>query len=537
MHYFFECIELLSINKDNDFLGEAFNYRSRSNITFRGRLTGNNTRQIWSGGVSGLSLFQDYEPITINGVQFNGKLVSIEGQGGRDVLKKPTTLTIETREDGYMGNFTGSTYAGTNISISNLKYANAIDESFSFSRQGEEYTYNRNISVEIENVSGITPLAVGKNLISGFTVDSPEWMLLNSTYPNYYKSGSSTFNESYDLKRNSYSVDESFIFNATGQPYALSSRANLQLSNNGTVTAREAGNIRSLDGAPVSGHLNTVTGGIYNRLNTAYVSYMSNFYGSTGCNLNTELISRGVVNNQCNLTIDYDLEYSNDDAYLSGVKHSYSMDVSYNEDRTYDITEQGSIVVNKSVSGNMSVNDLLNYYDNIVPNISGRAYDAYSRLLTLRNASCSGSGLFLVSDSRTFSDYSKFLNYNNTYKVDRNWLEGNDDYWWGFVSTQIKPSTHIVNTFQVPHQPYEIAQGLNTSDLETIQYTVELRGRNARLRQSDYLEKAKEFIVTPNKPNIYIADAQYNFAPLDKNFKLSVTFAYTNYREKDNLRI
>lgn len=550
----FTCAELLGVNHSFQLWGDAANYRNLTNLSIRGRVTGDPGASSISGvwrGINQLVAFTGVEQITINGHALgSGRLVDINFDEGVDVVKKNYSATLEILETGNLWNYTGIYYSGfygdgADLSsgpvfgpeeIRSLKYINNFsEETNSDTSNSGEYRREKSISVEIDS----SYVGDAKEFFSGiyskiFKQDN-NLRLYNALYPSYY-SGDPIVYESFtynDITRQ-YTASQNFTY-STGNPWTWNYSHNLSYEKDGTISVSENGDITSTrySGVDKNYYCNLgwsgVESGIFSRASGVYYLYTTSgqnkLHSGTCSSLINHPLSFSLSRNTLVGTINYSKSFTDNLIQKTGFSYSYEDEISVDDLGNITISENGSY---KGLGA-----DRASGYNLISTEYTNNSGNIYNRILSLYTGNyykvigCSGArSLRKNNTEETFQQYRQQIDYSYTYSDDRDILE-NDSI------LQIKANYNdaqpilMVGYFNIFNDE-EVAQRQSQSSPGVFTNSITIIGKQ-ETTIDDYLERAYDKVIVPVQNSTFLSNVNYALKKPTNEFNLSVEYTYFDH--------
>lgn len=549
----FSCAELLGLDHQCNFWGDAFNYSNTHTLSIKGRVTGSyeNVSGVWEG-MSGLIAYTSGNRlITINGVDIgSGRITALSFDQGTDVGFKTYSATLEIPRHAGSGMYSGSGYLPATGTFYNSNGANIVSfftsntgkyiKNFSQSSSTEvvgsgKFNKNKEISFSLDKAIyddfGVSPNVYAARMMEAAQNSYGDIEILTAFHPDYYKNGSgiSYTSQNYDTDNYVYSFSERFNFE-TGLPYIWSYNHSLNLADS-IISVEEKGTITSsqLSGfkmATASGGWNTVQTGIFGRVSGLYVAYTGSIGYSGGCGLFNQPERSSLSRDSYVGRIDYAQTYSNSPFTSSGYSFSYTDEVSVDEAGYITVSENGQLKAFRNIrpSGfNLVYTGFLQRSGEIYSRITG-LYAASTG--ALRSCHVSG-GLNFDSSKNVFREYDAEISYDWSYSDNPN-LQQTALFYRVDSTTSNELPTHIHNYFPISYSTI-IAQAASQSTRGVFTNSISMIGKeNTKL--NDFVTGARSYIQKPSGTDIYATDYSYEYNPLENTFSMDLVYNYTLHR-------
>ncbi len=546
----FICAELLNLSNKYNLWGNTTHNSSTQVFTIKGKIKDNSEsiRPIWTGMDSMISTTTgEFMSVVVNSVNIgSGRLTNLSFDSSTDIRNKIYTATFEfitPPGTGVLDTSGGWTQSGNNFqgytnlySIFNSNtgiFIRNFSENTDFTQIGSgKFSYSKNISFGIDaaiSSIGTSITDAAKSIILESKKLYSNSAILLASYPDFYKNYSGLFNtrQDYNTINNTFSYSEDFIFD-TGNNYSWI--YNTDVNFDGTIfTLSENGNIRSsqlltnkIEAAEIA--WTGIQTGIYGRLSGIFNDYTGILLYTGICGLKNQPQNSSIKKDMCDGSIDYSQTYSNNHFINTGFYLSYSNNISVNGEGYLQITENGSLkAVNIKPSGFATV---LSGFNNNTGIIINRIYDIYNDSYRVFKSCSYTTGLYKLSESRTYREYDAEIDYSYTYTENPTYID-NGLFQYSKVTIKDSKPIHMVNYFPIPHSTI-IAQRANQSTRGTLTNTIELRGEDLSLQ--DYITGVTNYIIPPTGSDVYMKDFSYSFNPLDNKFTADIVYGYTDYR-------
>lgn len=540
-----ECIELLSLNHEIQYLGDTFAYRAIQNVTLKGRITsvpGSEVDSIWTQSNSLISSLQDWDDFQINGQNIgNGRIVGVDFEVGVDVQSKPYIITLEILKPGNLFNMAGGEYSNLSFNLEHLKFVNNLSESFEFDSNGfvnntstkESYTYKRSVQIDIEENTTVNAVTLAKTLFSELILtDNPSMDIVQAAYPNFYSTALKRYNEEYDLRNNSFSFSEEISFagsGATAESFLHNFTQSASINESG-VTVRRNGDITKVNTASITtieAYYESQKTAIKTELDAFYAAVATKYgFSAASCPLHDNPTEENVGVRPSENFLDYSLSYTNSSSEYSGYRWVYSLDISESES-IYNISESGSLAA-YGYEGDSAARFtfIKGVFDNTIkPGVEGRIQAAYLEYTPKTNTSL----LKIISEEVSLSEFSAEMDYSYEYSDDPALSQSTNENIKRVVTTVTDNSpTPVSSFFHVIGDTEQVYGGAETT-LGSFEINIEMSGSEG-LSFQEYLEEAWIQSLIPDLTNstYFLSDCNYTFNPIENTFNMSITYAYDN---------
>lgn len=416
MSYIFQNATLLTYDLNKNYSnGENLLINTTKNIKLNGILDNRTTNPDGQGVAQTFSGINEaftyntgqYEAIIINGYYLgSGRIVNISFPTENPIYREDYVYTIEIVET---GNFSvlpqGSGIYGSAFSFITGKVL-SINEGLNFNySQNGKYSLDHNLDIQFYNDDSDIILK-SKNLANLVFNDTGVYLGLFGKFSGFYNNlmfRQNVIQENYDLINKSASFTKSIEIDENYKnTYSLELTNSCSLNQDGIVTVNENGKIKALENTDVftaKDYLNTEISGSYNRCNQIAI----NIFNS---NLATNPINLGITFEKFNNIASYDVSYTDNPIYYSGISHMYEINLESGNDNIIVYSRNGSIrLINQTIGQITSGSSgFLQYKD-----IYRQALNSYSNY-KLTNASMNFS---LLSGTGNINlTYGKSLDYS-----------------------------------------------------------------------------------------------------------------------------
>lgn len=528
------CSKLLGVTSRFEFFGDyALNYRRVDAISFQGDLkTVDETgpvEDIWGQFLNTGDL--DCSDVTINGYNFgSGRLVSLNYDTGTDARKKSYTVELEFDKTGNLFDYSANEFgSGIATGISLFREVNSFSEDFSFEREGDLYSYSRNLSFNIDGCD--TGATVAKAIARLIFDNSPASPLILREYPDFYlSSGNRIFSEQYNVTKGSYSFSENFSLPSVGEEYFFDLEHSLDASINDYVTVTERGIITSsLSSDNTEAAFAAQSGSIFQRCLEVFSGWSGDIDDAyTGC-LSPQYISRNISRNHCSKELSYSYEYSTDPR--KNTCYSQDRDITINDNRgVVSVRERGNI---KYLCGDQAdrITMAKTIYSGETGNIHSRLSEAYDNFYSMFQCS-ETTEPNLISRNRTFANHEGSVEYEWEYSNDPTIVESGNIH---RISNSLTDNeqTHLYNLFGIINTE-EQAQASNTSNEGTLSNDITVQGKSG----ADLDDLIDAALILVQKPTgvYFMENWNYEYSPSDVSLKMGVDYKYFNrFKQIDDI--
>lgn len=547
------CVELLGINHQCNFWGDAFNYSNSQSLNIRGRVTGSyeNVTGVWDG-MSGLIAYTTgNRQIYLNSVDVGvGRIASLSFDRGTDVGFKTYSATIEIPRHAGTGLFsntgyvptTGTDYSGYGETIQDLfnsstgKYIKSfsLDETTDIIASGK-YSKNKSVNFALDgginDEFGVSPNVYAAAVMAAAQNSFGNVNIVTAFYPDYYQNsnGISQTSRNYDTINYNYSFSESFLFQ-TGLPYIWNHSHSLSLGES-VVSVEENGTIQSSDysgsmiGAAAAAWT-VIESGIYNRVSGVYSAYTGVIGYSGGCQLFNYPEKSSLKRDSFGGSIQYSKTYSNSPFTSTGYFNSYSDEISIDEDGYVTVKENGQLKAFRNIRPS-GFNLVLDGYRAQSGAIVARLNNFYTGTTgVLRSCYVSG-GLHLNNSEETYKEYDAEIAYEISYSDNPGTISNGLFYRATTQYSDVKP-THITNYFPINYGSI-ISQPTQQSTRGIFTNSITLMGREATTL-NDFITGARAYLQKPSGTDILANGYSYEYNPLDNNFSMELSYGYNQHR-------
>lgn len=470
-------IEILGYNHQNNFFGEkSFHYSTTKTLSIRGYVLDlTNTvgvKDILTDTGQIKNIAQNFQNVIINGVNFGiGKFISVSFDAGNWVRSTQFNADIEIYETANLQSLVSKEFTDINISNKRFDLIKSFSETFTLDFDDNTKILGGTHSIEIEYN------ADNKDLSVIVLAQSLAKELLNKSIPtnlseyNYSTRQEGSYkilvNESYDVINGKCGFTKTFSYSTNNNttPYSVNKNLSLNLEANGIVTVGESCSIQAEKDNPSLYQnsligLNTEIENAYSRCNNLF-SYYKNKLKITE-NLKNIPLQKSVRINKVNGTIDYEINFNNDNRITGNCTFEYTSTIDRNENYIYTVSEDGSIVGigSKNIINGLTIQYIAaqNNWNSIKNNIYTRSYN-----LWLTQDDKVSNNFNPISERISRSPYDGKITYSYKYSDDpsirndlqdikRLELEINDD---GSAGSKLLP---IYKEFIIPNQTYAIVQ-------------------------------------------------------------------------------
>jgi hypothetical protein len=523
----------LGLNRTFQFLGDAYKYRIEKVLS----LSGNLLDLANAFGVSGITseleatlvaFLNDWHDIKVNGVSFGeGFMSSVEFSSGNDVRTKTYSASFTIYEDGDLGDLKDE--LGNHIlNNSDLRYADAISESFSLDKNQKNKTYVHNVNITIPDYSGASSgitlaKSVAQKLLSSEDFSALYWGSEKTPYNTYHT-------ESYDSITNSCSFSKKYELNDGEDSFLKSKTLTFEFLSDGVINVTLRGeftgkwnSINNIISAAKSDEA-----GSFAECSAAFASYSnSNLAGSSS--LFATPVSKSFNTADGRGYCSYDVTYTNDvffsknyiDGALSGTSYwECARNISFDEFGSATITETGTIVGPDIINLYEKQKQANQFWKNSVkPSIKTRLLSFYSNA----SLSCSTADIYLESYSVKKSNKSGVVSYSYSYTDARERIDG-DAY--GFKSLSYKCRKNVdpivlSENYIVPNLN-EIKQVASRNlNHQGYSFSISIVGDKSTALSS-YLAAAQSLFASAGCRLPFLESTSYEVSPLENSFSCEI---------------
>lgn len=560
---YFNNAELLGYSHVFNSWGESHHFSSTQTYNIKNFITGTSYKDDVSGIFAEANQISNYVKSGICGIYVNnvylglGKVLNLNFDESSDTRSRKFSASVEIpllAGSGGSGtvNNTGVFFSSEGENLINY-FASPTGryiKNFSFSQNSkrlanDKYSYDKSANFSIDrgiyDEYSIEPYDYAKRLFGAIQRSYGAESLVNPSYPNFYINGSGFANttQSFDIFNNSYSYDESFIFQ-DGQNYSW--RYNHSLQYDGSIiSVSENGNIKS---NCVSGSLfnpaftawtGTIKDSIFSRCNSIYTGYTGMLSYSGGCGLQNYPINSSISKNSCEGTLDYSYFYSTSPFNNSGYSHSYSNSINYGEDGYIVISENGSFKALTNINST-GLSIVINAYNLNKSSITGRISGLYSSSVTGYNYRCDylSGGLKSMGKTESYNEYSPEVSYSWTFTDNSSYHEDSVSFSSKAEYSDSK-SLHSFNYFPILNDKI-VAQSTTQALRGQFSNSISVFGKTGASIDG-LVNKALTKIQKPSGTDIYLTNYGYSFNNLTKNLNLSLDYVYTYYRDREEFLV
>lgn len=522
---------ILGISNNFEFSPGGIAIRQIQNISLEGILLSLNSQT----GVAGIwnqiktynsSSFDGFITITINGVTYtNAKINSFNfGEGiNQDVLTKPFNLDFEVYSE--FGSSSDKDYLNSYA----LQDVEGISDNFSLNiTEDNTKEYTHSFSISYFNKTGSNLISAGRTVAQGILATNK--YALSILGGGYQDSLKRYYNETFDVFKGTYSLDENFkYFGNTQNNTSVSSGISMQLGNGGVLTLSEDVQIQGLVDDKYTNALNQFNilyPGAYARCNN-FISSLSSEIIPANTTLKNIATSRSIVRNEFLGSINYTIQFTNELRYNSNIIKDYTITYTKSEDGFIEVAEDGTFTAyGKSSINNPSSNtkfiEALNSY-------SSEYGSLYSSQISTSITSA-GQGLLtfgstpakfrLLGTSTSFLITEGKINFSHNYSNKKIY---DADSKFKSISTNYSEDDAVpsIQLYQVPGfgpaGGKELAQFLSQSTPIKQSVSVEIRG-NKTLSIQDYISKFSTYVPSLTQPN-YLLSKNYSYDPINNTFQ------------------
>jgi len=522
---------ILGISNNFEFSPGGIAIRQVQNISLEGILLSLNSQT----GVDGIwnqiktynsSSFDGFITITINGITYtNAKINSFDfGESvNQDVLTKPFNLNFEVYSE--FGSSSDKDYLDPYA----LQDVESISDNFSLNiTEDNTKEYNHSFSVSYFNKTGSNLISAGRTIAQGIL--STNKYALSMLGGGYTDSLKRYYNETFDVYKGTYSLDENFkYFGNTQNNTSVSSGISMQLGNGGVLTLSEDVQIQGLVDDKYTNALNQFNilyPGSYTRCNN-FLSSLSSEIIPANIILSNIATSRSVVRNEFLGTINYTIQFTNELKYTPSVIKDSTITYTKNEDGFVEVNEDGAFTAyGKNSINNPSANAKFLSALSSYSSTHGSLYSSQiSTSITtlgqgLLNFGTTPAKYKLLGTSLNFIVTEGKINFSHNYSNKKIYDIENK---FKSISANYSEDDTVpsVQLYQVPGfgpaGGKELAQFLSQSTPIKQTVSVEIRG-NKNLSIQDYISKFNTYIPSLSQPN-YLLSKNYSYDPINNNFQ------------------
>ena len=353
MSYIFNNATLLTYDLNKNYSnGENLLLNTTKNLKLNGilynratNLDGEGVSQTFSG-INEILTYNtgQYEAIIINGYNLgSGRIVNISFPTENPIYLGTYVYTIEIVESGNFRTLPqGSGIYGSGLASITDKVL-TINEGLNFNySQNGKYSYDHNLDIQFYNDDSNIILKA-KNLANFIFNDTGVYLGLFGKFSGFYNNlifRQNIIQENYDLIAKSASFTKSIEIDENYKnTYSLELTNSCSLNPDGIITVNENGRIKSLENTDTftaKNYLNTEVSGSYNRCNQIALNYFNSNLAITPINL-------GITFERYNNTVSYDISYTDNPVYYSGISHTYEIDLESGNDNIFIYNRNGSI--------------------------------------------------------------------------------------------------------------------------------------------------------------------------------------------------
>lgn len=415
MSYIFQNATLLTYDLNKNYSnGDNLLINTTKNIRLNGILDNRATNQDGEGvaqtfsGINEIFSYNtgQYEAIVINGYYLgSGRIVNISLPTENPIYRGEYVYTIEIVETGNFSLLPQNSIYGSALSSITEKVL-SINEGLNFNySQNGKYSYDHNLDIQFYN-NDSDIIEKSKNLATLIFNDTGVYVGLFGKFSGFYNNlifKQNIIQENYDLIAKSASFTKSIEIDENYKDlYSLELTNSCSLNQDGIVTVNENGKIKFLGNTDVflaKDYLDAEISGSYNRCNQIAINTFSS-------NLATSPINLGITFEKFNNIASYEVTYTDNPIYYSGISHTYEINFETNNDNITVYTRNGSIRLINDTIGQITSgsNGFLEY-----KNIYREALHSYGNY-KLTNASMNFS---IVSGTVNIQGtYGKSLDYS-----------------------------------------------------------------------------------------------------------------------------
>ena len=470
-------IEVLGYSHQNNFFGEkSFNYSTTKTLSIRGYVLDlTNTvgvKNIFTDTNTIKNLSQNFYNIIIKGKNFGvGKIVSLSFDEGNWVKSTKFNADIEIYVTANLQSLISKEFTNVNISDKRFDLIKSFSETFDldFDENTKVLGGNHSISIEYnaDNIN-INVISLAQSLAAELLKNS---VPSNLSEFNYTTRQEGTYkllkSESYDIINGKCGFTKNFSYSTNNnlKPYSVNRNLNIQIDTLGIIDVNENCTIKAENDNPSLYEnaligLNDEIGGSYFRCNNLFLDY-KNKLKAEGI-LNTTPLQKSIKINKFDGTIEYTINYSNDQKYLYSYIFEYTSTLERDSSYIWTVSEEGSIigVGSLKIVGNTSIkySSAEDGWNIIKTNIKNRCES-----LWLSQNQKASNQFNIISQNVSRSPFQGKITYNYKYTDDpkirtdlgnikRLEIEYSDD---GKAGAQLLP---IYKEFIIPNTKYAVVQ-------------------------------------------------------------------------------
>lgn len=561
---YFNNAELFGYSHVFNTWGESHHFSATETYNIRNFITGTSYKDDISGVFTATDQVANYIKSGICGIYVNnvylglGRVTNLNFEESTDVRMRKFSASVEipllagSGGSGYINN-TGAFFSSQGENLINYftSPTGRYIKNFSFSQSSQQvasgkYSFGKSANFSIDqgiyDEYSVQPYDYARRLFGAIQRSYGNEYVLAPEYPNFYTTASGFTNttQSFDILNNTYSYDESFVFQE-GANYSWKYDHAIQYDGS-IITVDENGSIKSTS---ISGDvfnpastawIGTVKNGIFSRCSGAYTGYTGFLFYTGGCGLQNYPIRNSIVKNACAGTIDYAYSYSTSPFNNSGYSHSYSNSINYGEDGYIVISENGNFRALTNVNST-GLPTVINAYNSSKSSITGRISGLYTTSTTGGyNSYCDylSGGLKSMGKTESYNEYAPEVSYAWTFTDNPSYHEDGVSFMTKGEYSDSK-SLHSFNYFPILNDSI-IAQSATQATRGQFSNSVSVFGKTG-ISIDSLVSKALTKIQKPSGTDIYSSNYGYSFNNLTKNLSLSLDYVYTHYRNKEEFLV
>jgi len=532
----FNNISVLSANSSSEFFGEQLRYKSLLELSIEGNFIdlSSNTYTAIHNAINAYETdaFGTNKPfynnININGISFGRGYVRnfSTSPDGPDVgLKKYTiNITIPVSSDNQNFNIltTSSDFGGLNLSNDlNLKFIQNFSESSSFTKgEGIKDSYSQNISITVVPEQKNNAKTIASGFIQRFLNNNNLSSLIASVAA--YNKGNNIrkrHDQTYDDNTGTFSVNSNWVFyprssDGSGDNDVIvirnvtvnyDSQGVINITEDGdcTTNTNENEQVRSVKALQKASQL---LNSAWSRINTGYIDTSKH----------NPLINQPLSKNATSIPFQgkatYSITFTNSKEVVANTGYwSYNIVINQTQGGDFignesgEITGKGELLTNKQ-----KYNTALGYWNNIKNSIK-------SRIQAYINGDISE-----ISSSQVHSEIDGKISYNYSLSNNKS-LTVTQNITKTVTSITEDYNRNLFSTFNIIGRK-EIAQIQKNRLQNNIQINVVMNGKFTTTL-STYINAATS-IASSYKQGGKLADINYNYSPLNREFSLNATYFY-----------
>lgn len=470
---------------------------------------------------------REYNNIIVNGINFGrGRITNFSVEEGIHVQRTNYTLSLSIDKEGNLDLVSGNYYNGLdqlNSELTTAKLLKDFNESFSFNRSDNLYSYSHSIGVTFnqgDNVI-ISPTDRAKAFATELFDSSIPFGFIDQQVSGFYQSivGKNYYNETYDLINGSCSFEKRFeALNITGS-YSTSIENKLTRREDGVVEVEENTQVKGLI-EPVE---DSMRAGInqeldlsYGRCNEVFGQFAKGQYDNEIDPLINTPISIGKRFNKFNGNGEFSVIYTNDPKINLTYTWEYTHELE-KTDANYFVSEIGSIIgIGLPIIPRYE--NAINGFNAIKGGIEGRVVDFY------QNSIGSFNSLYEIEVSQNRNQYRGEIRYSSRYTDDPSF--GNPDFRKVIIAVEDSLPVEFINSFNILNFK-EIAQSIDIATIGSKSLSIEVLGhRNSDINSmlSNLVPKVNFFAPSSIEP--YLSECSYSFDRKNKTIIINITWSY-----------